>query len=170
MVMRQLFPFKDQHTYDALTGKRKKANDSWVFLVIMIIWQKSTYGVKGCEWWWWCGFWWMGEDDQAVMIVAYVRYGREESNMVGLAAENSLTCADWIFQHWQSNDVIWCGWGWRLAAAIMVTYVTMTKKDPIWCWRRSVLQKKTDDDGFTVKPLTEASNLIVKLTPSTWEY
>ena len=23
----------------------------------------------------------------------------------------------------------------------------MTEKDPIWCWGRSVLQKKTDDDG-----------------------
>ena len=32
-------------------------------------------------------------------------------------------------------------------AAIMVTHVTMTEKDPIWCWGRSVLQKKTDDDG-----------------------
>ena len=51
--------------------------------------------------------------------------------------------------------------------AIMVTHVKMTEKDPIWCWGRSVLQKKTDDDGSTVKPLTEASNLIVKLTPST---
>ena len=40
------------------------------------------------------GGWVRMTTDQAVMIVTYMRYGREESNMVGLAAENSLTCAD----------------------------------------------------------------------------